>query len=98
MSTKHYVYLPKNVLMELPGILALAGHHETAKSVLEQLTGWLPADDRVAYVRAARCIYGSKSDHHVLEIDDNATVIRSEDGACVMSWCWVTRKWLEGAP
>jgi hypothetical protein len=55
-------------------------------------TGETGAED--AYRRRARERYVGYSDHDV-EIDENAAVSMSDDGAFVAAWVWVPREEVE---
>ena len=85
-----YVYLPPDALKALPALLRTAGFTEAAAKVEEQFDD--DHRERCAYIEAAREIYFNEGDDHRTEIDDNAIVSDSEDGAYVMAWCWVSKR------
>jgi hypothetical protein len=81
-----HLSLPIDIVAALPARLRIGGFDETAAIVEERIDVGLGRDERLAYIEAARDIYAHEGE---TEIDDNAIVSDSEDGAYVMAWCWV---------
>ncbi len=90
-----YVCLPADALEALPALLRTAGLTKAAELIEEQNRTRLSPEKLRAYIEAARDIYFNEGDTHRTEIDDNAIVSHSKDGAYVMAWCWVY-KWDAG--
>jgi hypothetical protein len=80
-----------DALAALPALLRAAGFHEAAAFAQQQIDTSPGRDEQHAYIEAARELYFNEGDDHRTEIDGNAIVSASEDGAYVMAWRWVYR-------